>query len=196
LANAVDAKIREYYGHGPFQTRFDSETDKTYEEQEGESLVDVLQSEAEIGYDAAVDLADVLADCDPADVAGGEEVFFSDDQLYERIDLPEGEYGERWEEFSHRIKHERRFFDEGAKDLLEGILGGPGSKIAGALPTILIGPNERIKVVLRARRAETHEIAERLLAQAQKELSRPPEEKAKAGRMKGFRDFSLLRRDV
>ena len=183
LADSVDTKVREYYGHGPFERRFDTETDKTFEEQEGESLLEMLQSEAGIDHTAAVDLSEVLVDSDPADVAGGEEVFYSDQQLYERIDLPEGEYGERWEQFSHRIKHERRFFDQDAKELLEGILGAAGSKIATDVPAILIGPEERVKVVYRARRADTRELAEQIATHAPKELSRPPKQKAKAGRM-------------
>ena len=182
LSEIIDDAVRTYYGFGGYELKFDSDNDSTYEEPQGDRLHDVLESELEVPYEAAVDLALELMENDPADVADGEEVFYSDTQSYSRIDLPEGEYGERWEEFSTRVTHERRFFDEGARELLEGILGAPKSEQAHALPVMEIGPECRIKAIYRARRADGRKAAEQIMTDP-RALERPPKELAIPGRM-------------
>ena len=86
---------------------------------------------------------------------GGDEPFFASDQNYQRVDLSPGEYGYSWEEFSRRIKHERRFFDEQARSHLSLILGSAGSERFAELPILEIGPGKSVELVFRARRAES-----------------------------------------
>ena len=161
----------------------DLDSDHTYFEQRGESLVDLLQEEAGIDVEAAEDVADLLIENDPFDPRDGEGPFYSAEEQYERLDVSEGEYGELWEEFSQRIQHEIRFFDRGAQALLADILGKPESRFAGGLPSLELGPGSRVASVFRARRADTAALATHLLANPINELARPPVHLARAGRM-------------
>lgn len=151
--------------------------------QEGELLHYVIQDELGIDEPPAADLVTALIEKDPYDPRDGDMPFFQSDQLYQRIDLSPWDYQESWNEFSARIKHFRRFFDDETRISIARIFGDPGSERALALPIIEIGPGTRVETVFRARRAETKQDIEDILEEPSKNLGSPPPAITPAGRM-------------
>lgn len=183
LAEIVDEPLRRFCCIGEDTPVFYGESDKPTYEQEGESLDFILQEELEIDHNAAKDLAAMLAHLDPALIQDGDYPFFSDEYNYHRKNISSWRLAESWHEFSSRIKHRRRFFDELSFELLADILGASGSSIAAELPVLEIGPGTRVESVFRARRADSRKEAYTFHENPPKELGPPPPEKATAGRM-------------
>lgn len=183
LAVAVDEPLRAYLQRGGSVPRFSEDSDTPYYEQEGEELSWVLQEELGIDVEPAEHLTEMLIDNDPADPRDGDEPFFASDQNYERTELHPWEYLETWERFANRIKHERRFFDSDAQAELSSILGDRGSAKAADLPIRVIGPEEPLTQVFRARRVETREKAQEILSAPATMLGPPPSPLALPGRM-------------
>ena len=127
LAEWVDGPLREFCQIGRTYPVFNRDSDKPDFEQEGESLENLLESELEIEFDAAEELAGLLIELDPAWPPDGDEPFFESDQYYHRCHLSSWEYAEGWRNFASRIKHERRFFDDEGRSQLAQILGEPGN---------------------------------------------------------------------
>jgi hypothetical protein len=183
LAEIVDEPLRNYCCIGDDKPVFYGESDNPSYEQEGESLEFILQEELEIEDEPAKDLASMLAQLDPALIQDGDSPFFSEEYNYHRAHLSSWHFAEAWHDFSARIKHKRRFFDELALELLADILGAPGSPKAAELPVLEIGPGTRVVSVFRARRADSRQEAYAIHENSPKELGPPPPEKATAGRM-------------
>lgn len=183
LADLIENDLREYYEHGEFVPHYSFDSDKPDYEQEGESLIDILQQELEIDFDPAKELAAVLIDRDPAYPPDGDEPFFASDQNYKLRWMTSWPYSNAWGQFSQRIKHEQRFFDAEARQILEQVLGAPGTKKVSELPILEIGPDARVSRVFRARRARTESDARRMLETPARELGPPPSERATAGRL-------------
>lgn len=183
LAESVDGPLREFCEIGDSHPVFFGESDKPDFEQEGESLENLLEAELEIEYGAAEELAKLLVDLDPAWPPDGGEPFFESDQRYHRRHLSSGEYGQGWEAFSNRIKHERRFFDDEGRQWLAQILGERGSERAGELPVLEVGPSTRVEILFRARRADTEAEALRTIKNPAANLGPPAPHLAVAGRM-------------
>lgn len=152
-------------------------------QQEGEDLTFIIQEEAGIDYDAAEALTAVLIDTDPADPREGGEPFFTSDESYVRTTLFHGEHFSIWKDFEHRVKHERRYFDGGARDLLAKILGTEDQAGREALPTVFLGTSEAVNTVYRARLAPSEAEARRFLAAPSRELGPPPIGEIRGGRM-------------
>lgn len=183
LAESVDEPFRLAYGLGEVSPRFYNDSDSSYWEQDGDDLNSVLQQEVEIGPEAADALIDALSELDPADPRDGDEPFYDTSQNYQRVDIYDWEYAEAWTDFSERLKHRRRFFDTEAAEQLAAILGAPGSLEASELPAALIGPESDLPRVFRARRADTADVARRMLSNPSAELCPPPAYLTPAGRM-------------
>jgi hypothetical protein len=183
LAKIVDEPLRTYCRIGEEVPVFHGDSDSPDYEQEGDSLVDLLQMELNIEYDAAEDLAGILQESDPADPRDGEKPFYHSENNYHRRYIYASDYTEEWEAFSHRVKHQRRFFDDAGRLQLAEILGSPGDAKAAELPVMEIGPETRVLSVYRARRADTEDKARQILQNPVKELGPPPAPKATAGRM-------------
>src|SRR5437870_356856 len=66
LAETVDPVLREYCQIGELSPVFRRDYDEPDFEEEGESLVNLLEAELDIPYEAAEQLAALLVDLDPA----------------------------------------------------------------------------------------------------------------------------------
>jgi hypothetical protein len=181
LAEVADPFLRKYLEPGdslPVSYRDDGPD----WEQEGETLSNLIEGELEIDYSAAEALAEILIAQDPA-WPHGEEPFFTSHESYVRSHVSTERYAQEWEDFSNKIKHERRFFDESARARLARILGEPESERAAELPVLEIGPKTRVPLIYRARRAETESLVRDIVDTPARELGPPPPEKARPGRM-------------
>lgn len=183
LAAIVDEPLRVYSQQGEVVPRFSRDSDSPSYEQEGEDLNSFLQYEIGIDYEPAEDLAKELMDRDPAYPGDGDDPYFASDQAYQRRTISAWEFDEVWVQFSERIKHERRFFDPIVTDILERILGKPGSAAAGELPVFMLGPGTETLSIFRARTARSEQEALTILRAPSRELGPPPKERATAGRM-------------
>lgn len=183
LAAIVDEPIRSYCCIGEHQPVFHGDSDSPDWVQAGESLEFILQEELGIDFDAAEALIPFLKSLDPACPYDGDEPFYSDEYNYHRRHPSSWEFAEIWQDFSNRIKHKRRYFDDDARRKLADILGAPGSPKADELPVFEIGPGTRVKSICRARRADSMQKAFAICKNPSKELGPPPPEKATAGRM-------------
>ena len=175
LAKIVDNFLRDYLRIGGYLY--------PDEEQEGDSFDCVLQEELGIDYELAIDLAKILEDSDIVDIKHGEEPFYRNEENYLRSDLSSGEYHEVWKDFTDRIKHQARFFDEIARKQLAAILGEPGSPKAGDLPLLEIGPGTKVEMLFRARLTNSEEQTKKILRNPATELGPPQALIATAGRM-------------
>jgi len=183
LARTVDGPLRDYCQIGEEETHYSADSDKASYEQAGENLNYILQEEIEIDEPAATALESKLMDMDDYRPQDGEESFYEDNCNYHRRELSSWVYQDKWREYSHRIKHKRRFFDEDAKQLLAEIIGAPGTTAALELPCFLIGPQDPITLLHRARRASGEGKTLEIKNDAVKQLGPPPSGSASAGRM-------------
>jgi len=183
LARTVDQPLRDYCQIGEEVADYSDDSDKTSYKQAGDSLNYLLQEEIEIDEPVATALESKLLDMDDYRPQDGEESFYEDYYNYHRRELSSWEYQEKWRAYSDRIKHKRRFFDEGAKQLLAEIIGAPGTTAASELPCFQIGPEESITLLHRARIAGGEDKALVIKKDAVKQLGSPPSGSASAGRM-------------
>lgn len=184
LAERVDPFLQKYYEPGDAIPVFGPGDDDSVEyEYEGEPLTNVLENELQIPYDVAEALANVLIANDSAWPPDGDEPFYSSDQNYVRRFVSTLAYAEQWSEFSHEIRHRRRFFDDDARTRLASILGNRDSARAKELPVLEIGEGTRLRSIYRARRAETDGDLRLILDNPQDELRPPSPASASAGRM-------------
>lgn len=183
LAAAIDETLRNFCDHGDEYPTFTKDSDKPYYEQHGVNLTNLLEEELSIEYEAAEALANALIESDPADYRDGEEPFYTDEQSYERRHIYGAEYDFGWERFSTRIKHERRFFDDEARGLLEMLIGEKDSDGAKELPITEIGAAGELEILFRARPAASEAEALQILKSPESELGPPPAAEATPGRM-------------
>jgi RES domain len=183
LAQRVDPFLRKYCEAGDTYPVFRGSDDRPDYEQEGESLVNLLEGELEIPYGVAEALADVLIADDPAWPPDGDEPFYTSEQNYVRSYVSTLPYAEEWSEFSDQIRHRRRFFDDEARSRLARILGDKGSDRAKELPVLEIGEGTRLPSIYRARIGETDADLLRMMKNPHDELRPPPPDRASAGRM-------------
>jgi hypothetical protein len=183
LAEAVDETLREFCKPGEWRRAYNAAGIE--EEQEGSSLVELLQEELTIDYDPAEELVEILEALEAPEilVQDGDEPFYDSSQNYHRTYFSSWPYSENWEEFSRRIKHRARFFDDIARSQLAEILGEPESAEANQLPALEVGPGTRVPFIYRARRAESDHEVGRILEHPAAELGPPQPEIATAGRM-------------
>lgn len=183
LAELIDPVFREHYSMGPLVTRYDAESDRGYDERDGEELEWILQEEAGIDAEPAADLARVLEESDDFWPGDGEERFYDRQETYVEHSLAPWEYTESWTTFSRLITHEARFFDPRRAELLEHILGAPGSTQAEELPAFEVGPGTAVECVFRARLARSADELLDIHRSPGKNLGPPPSNRGFAARM-------------
>lgn len=183
LCGLVLAPLQAHVVHGESMAHFDGDSDRPSYEQEGNDLNAMLQEEVGVDDELADHLADELVDSDGYDPSDGDTPFFSGETNYVRRYVSSEGYGELWNEFCERVKHQRRFFDDDAKAMLARLLGDGAADPTIRLPAMAVGPGTPIPHLYRARRARTTEEAESFLKHRAKELGPPPSAAATAGRM-------------
>ena len=114
----------------------------------------------------------------------GETDWYDDTSETYVIEVPDDPiYRRTWEAFCASVKHERRFFSDTARSVLEEILGPllDGAIWPGAVRSI--GPQDDDRFLFRGRQANDQAARQTIYAAPIAELSAPPPQLATAGRM-------------
>ena len=156
-------------------------------ERKGESIVDVIQSNAKIEVNIAEEIQRVLHDrhYDFELAQMVEEQPFEEDAHYDRREVDDTESQASWFNFERGLKTEARFFSRTAEWTLQSILQGIGGhKTRDDRPVVIeAGPHTSINGIYRARVFQSDERLEQALKRPDKEIGPPPSKVALAGRM-------------
>ena len=183
FAKLVDEPLRANLRPGSDVPDFSSKSENIEYKQEGDTLDYLLQDVLGIEPEPAGDIIKILIDSDPAWPPDGEDPFYDELQFYIPADISDRRYHHTWRDFSEKIKHKKRFFDEESKHFLSLIFGEPGSEMTKELSIFEIGQGTPFEKVYRARKADSKEMVQKILNNPIKELGPPPASQATAGRM-------------
>jgi hypothetical protein len=154
---------------------------------DGEPIVEVVGSAAEIDEAPAIDICEVLAGrhADMELAKMGDESPFDSDSHYVENDVNDLEYFEQWKFFENSLKSEARFFSRTAEATLTSVFDDlAGHKTADGNPVIVeAGPGKEITCFFRARVFQSDERLESALKRPDLEIGSPPSIAAPAGRM-------------
>lgn len=187
FAKEVDRYFRETYQLSEEYIHAIDDSYNTY----GEPYEDILANDLECGQRLFSAIIENLPDCGHHDIVRGAEPFYRD-QNYEPIVAAErrhrAEEEERWyeyrfayqwEEFCEIVQYRRRFFK--IKELLDDLFGKPEEYEGGTIkPVYVLKAGQEI---FRARILDDQFTFDHLVKNPAMELSAPPREKARAGRM-------------
>jgi len=188
LAEVVDSYLRKFTKKSTeeYSSFFASDEDYTEIVHNGTELEMFLQEELDIEYEIAIQLLKSLEKRCLSEIMDTGTAFYDSERNYIRESIPGDEY--RWDfiDFTHRLKHTRRFYDEYSINVLEKIFGIIGSKEAEDIPIIFAGEGEEIETVYRARSASSPENYKKFQKKPDTNLCAPPPRKASAGRMNAY----------
>ncbi|HTG16870.1 MAG TPA: RES domain-containing protein [Blastocatellia bacterium] len=192
FAEEVDRYFRDNYQRGEEYMCGRPDSDNASYDTYGEPYQDILGNDLECDEDVFNAVVASLPDCSDRDIAQGDEPFYDDCVNYEstadakkrsRVDEEEYWYENRfslqWGEFCRTVQFRRRFFK--TKEPLDRLFGKPEEYHDGAVkPIYELKVGERI---FRARILDDDFNEVRLQKNPPAELSAPPKERARAGRM-------------
>jgi len=182
LAGYIDEVYRGHFKPGDwYSVPGQGADDRTYQEQEGSTPRDIIAEIAGLEPEVVDEIVTLLADEEYHDVRDGEEPYYAYGCHYVHLDYVPVEQQWSWNEFYHRIKHQRRYFDDVARSRLHGLLGD--LETLEPAPVLILHPNDTHRVIFRARRASHGEQAEKFCADARREIGPPPPAVVTAGRM-------------
>ena len=186
LAIIVDSYIRKYHEEAETEEVFDDSTGSYVPVSSGISLEEILNFECEIKEEPAEDLSKTLEEMYTYKDDKGKD-FYNFYSYYPK-DFSSEEYSKKWNDYCRKIKHESRFFNESAKELLKRILVG---KKKEELSILEIGPTTGIITIYRARVVYSAKSAREIQKNPKELLGSPTPNKAKANRMnpEGIRVF-------
>ena len=154
---------------------------------DGEPVIEVVGSVAEIDEAPARDICEVLADrhYDMEAAKMGEECPFDSDSYYAERDTDDREYSEQWRFFENSLKSEARFFSRTAEATLAALFESLHEhRTSDGKPVIVqAGPGTMIHALFRARVFQSDEKLEAALKRPDLEIGPPPSVLAPAGRM-------------
>jgi len=188
----VDRYFRESYGFGEEYMYTTEDSDNPSYDTRGEPYKEILGNDLEADGDLIDAIAENLPDCDHAGIMDGDEPFYDECRTYEALadvrareddDEAERWYERRfeyqWNDFCRIVQYERRFFK--TKELLDALFGTPDEYNEGTIrPVYALEIGQKI---YRARLLDDSFTVSQLTKNAAGELSAPPKEKARAGRM-------------
>jgi hypothetical protein len=157
-------------------------------EQEGDDLSYVVQLILGHSLDCEDCLVQALVDISTPGPREDLPLVMSDANYVEKpADLTE--HYQRWESISRSLKHQRRFFNEDARQFFEwlfedvDVLNGPGSGAISSAPEPVVRTLDSGTLLFRARAFDTPEDLSKFLKNPKLELGAPPRRLASAGRM-------------
>lgn len=189
----VDEFFRERYELGEEEGYFDGNSDRLSYRQRGSTLLEILSDDLRADSDVVVQaIIDNLPDVSHRDIAQGADPFYDDLACYESIEdvhareradqeeyWYENRFAFQWDDFCRTVQYERRFFN--IKQLLDNLFGKPtdyeGEQIN---PLYLLKAGQSI---FRTRLLDDSFTEEVLHRNPARELSAPPPERTRAGRM-------------
>jgi hypothetical protein len=189
----VDEYFRSNYQLGEEEPYFSEESDNVNYRQRGLALSEILFDELVADSEVIVQaIIENLPDVSHHEVAQGADPFYDDLALYEsiadvealeRADQEEYWYENRfsfqWKDFCWTVQYGRRFFK--IKELLDNLFGKPSEYEGGTVNpiyTLEVGQE-----IFRARMLDDGFNEQLLKGNPARELSAPPRERARAGRM-------------
>ncbi len=188
LARRIDNVYRQLVRHGEEVPRVLEDSDNVDWVINGERPSQLIAEMIECADDRiAEDIVSQLSeDHGDAIYRDGDTDWYDDASDIYQIELPEDErFQEAWENFCKSLKHERRFFSETARSLLDEILGpiitDSTSILSKAIRTI--GPDDADRFVYRGRLANDIDERKTIFAAPIAQLGAPPPRRATAGRM-------------
>ncbi len=186
LGEELEPVVREHFQPGPTVRKFYDDDQEGWE-QEGDSLLDIVQMVLGQDVDDPDGLVSALMGAENVCPGDGEEVFYDDTQLYvSRKAMPHA-WMAQWHYVRDELAHRRRFFSDGARALFDRLLEGVADlkffdkdtdqwlPVVNELP---VGTD-----VLRARVVRSDSELLAFVEASSRELGAPPPEKAPAGRM-------------
>lgn len=192
FAIQVDEYFRETYQLGEEFPYFDEDSDKVWYKPEGQPYKEILAEELECDEDLVEAISEHLPDASDRDLSQGDEAFYDDSYSYESIAGAksrskaneedywyENPFTVQWNQFCETVKFARRFFK--TKELLDSLFGKPEEYHEGA-----VRPIYELKAgakLFRSRLLDEGFTERRLEENSALELSAPPKERTRAGRM-------------
>lgn len=186
LGEELEPVVREHFQLGSTVRKFYDDDQEGWE-QEGDSLLDVVQMVLRQDVDDPDGLVSALIDAEDYWPSDGEEAFYDDTQLYVSRKATPHAWMAQWHYVRDELAHRRRFFSDGARALFDRLLEGVADlkffdkdtdqwlPVVNELP---VGTD-----VLRARVVRSDSELRALVEASSRELGAPPHEKAQAGRM-------------
>lgn len=181
VAEEVDRVMRQFYRPAGDTPHVVDWSDNIQYWQDGETAVDILGEIAGIEPEVAQALVDVLAESEWRDVADGDDSYYGDSPLQQIRAYPHG-FMEIWLAFEERLKHQKRFFDEVGKGMLDELFGDLPS-IAGGEAILTIAPGDELATLFRVRIVDDESVAEEFVRDPARHIGPPPPHLARAGRM-------------
>ena len=177
IAEIIDPVFQQYYQRDP---NFSYDTDVPIDDL-CFRIGELTQCEPEI----AKDIESYLIESDNYRVNSGGEEFYSDTVNYICAESNQNIHSLLWESFCEKIKHEQRFFNSEAKDLLIEIFDGIQYQTDESKrhPVYKISPNDEKAEFFRARITNSEDSRNEIRSNPEQRLGPPPKRKRKAGRM-------------
>ncbi len=153
----------------------------------GESAADIIVSTAEVSYEIAEDIREVLNErhSDRESYEMQEECEFDADAHYGTKGVDTFEQTAVWRYFEDSLKTKSRYFSQMAGQILASIFEGIGEyKTEAGLPIVVdAGPGTALASLYRARVFQINEKLATALKRPDREIGSPPAHAAAAGRM-------------
>jgi hypothetical protein len=192
FAEEVDRYFRTTYQLGEEYVYGTPDSDKPSYDTHGEPYKDILANDLECDEPVLDAIAENLPDCSDRDIQQGDEPFYDECANYESIAAAESRsradeedywyenrFSLQWTDFCKTVQFERRFFN--TKDSLDQLFGKPEEYQEGAVrPLYDLDAGERL---FRARLLNDDFDEARLGKNPSAELSAPPKERTRVGRM-------------
>lgn len=186
LGEELEPLVREHFQLGPTVRKFYDDDQEGWE-QEGNSLLDIVQMMLGQDIDDPDALVSALMVAEHYWPGDGEDAFYDDTQLYVSRKATPHTWMAQWHYLRDELAHRRRFFSDGAKALFDRLLEGVADlkffdkntdqwlPVVNELP---MGTD-----VLRARVVRSDSELRAFVETPSRELGAPPPEKVPAGRM-------------
>lgn len=187
VAAIVDEVFRNNYEFGDVDPIFSNDPDEpeVWFERKGDRLIDIVEhlTGAE-DEDIALAVTNQLIADDSYWPGDGEEPFYDDEFLYERTQHDDGGNERLWQRFCTAVVHERRFFNDDAREALRAIFKDIHLQrdTARASPVYLIDPADTPTTVFRARIVSEAEVKE-IVADPVSRMGAAPQRIGHANRM-------------
>lgn len=123
LGEELEPVVCEHFQLGPTVRKF-YDDDKEGWEQEGDSLLDIVQIVLGQDVDDPDALVSALMDAEDYRPGDGEEAFYDDTQLYVSRKATPHAWMAKWHYLRDELAHRRRFFSDGARELFDQLLEG------------------------------------------------------------------------
>lgn len=186
LGEELEPVVREHFQLGPTVRKFYNYDQEGWE-QEGDSLLDIVQMVLGQDVDDPDGLVSALIDAEDYRPSDGEEAFYNDTQLYVSRKATSYAWMAQWHYLRDELAHRRRFFSDGAKTLFDRLLTGVADlkffdkdtdQWLPVVNELRVGTN-----VLRARVVRSDSELRAFVETPSRELGAPPPEQALPGRM-------------